>query len=71
MTVYERKDGSLNLVENFYEGDENVEYYRQKLYKFVSRLKDAIGPDFDKLFPKPTADGVRDQTQQALGLFDE
>lgn len=53
ITVYERLNGELGRVEDYQPGDENVAYYIDKLYKFASRLRDAIGDDFDRLFPRP------------------
>ena len=58
ITVYQREDGSLGLVED-YAGDVDRPHYVEKLYRFALRLKDAIGPDFDNLFPRPSARSVR------------
>lgn len=58
ITVYQREDGSLGLIED-YAGDVDRPHYVEKLYRFALRLKDAIGPDFDNLFPRPSARSVR------------
>jgi hypothetical protein len=58
ISVYQREDGSLALAGE-YAGDEDRGHYAEKLYRFALRLEDAIGPDFDRLFPRPTADLVR------------
>lgn len=54
LDVYERSNGQLERVENYVPGDENVAYYVDKLYKFASRLRDAIGDGFDRLIPRPS-----------------
>lgn len=51
--VYRKQDGSLGLLEE-YAGDEDREYYVEKLYKFAARLQDLF-PNFEALFPKPQA----------------
>ncbi len=51
--VYQRSDGSLARIED-YAGDEDRPYYAEKLYKFALRLREAIGPEFDQLFPRPS-----------------
>ena len=51
--LYQRSDGTLARVED-YAGDEDRLYYAEKLRKFAARLQEAIGPDFDKLCPKPS-----------------
>jgi len=71
VNVYRRKDGTLGLLEE-YAGDEDRDHLALKLYKFAARLKDAVGPDFDRLFPKPRpqvsgAGGIALQTQLDLG----
>ncbi|MDH7480555.1 MAG: DNA polymerase domain-containing protein [Armatimonadota bacterium] len=53
VTVYERNDGSLGLIEE-YQGDEDRQRLLEKLYKFACRLREAFGDDFDLLFPKPS-----------------
>ena len=69
MTVYQRSDGALARVEH-YAGDEDRAYYADKLYKFALRLADAIGPDFDRLFPPPSLERARQESvgQRSLGL---
>jgi DNA polymerase elongation subunit (family B) len=69
MTVYQRADGSLARVED-YAGDEDRAYYADKLYKFALRLADAIGLDFDRLFPPPSLERARQESagQRSLGL---
>jgi DNA polymerase elongation subunit (family B) len=71
ITVYERKDGSLALLENYSQGDENIFYYMDKLHKFASRLKEAFSGDFDRLIPRPTPQGLPQNLQQSLDLFGE
>lgn len=66
--VYERADGELGLREE-YANDENVRYYMDKLYKFAKRLEEALDGDFNRLIPKPTAQGLPHQTQTTLDLF--
>jgi len=63
--VYRKQDGSLGLLEE-YAGDEDREYYVDKLYKFAARLQDLF-PNFDALFPKPQA---IIQAENQLSLFD-
>ncbi len=53
VTVYERNDGTLGLIEE-YRGDENRQRLLEKLYKFACRLREAFGDDFDTLFPNPS-----------------
>ncbi|MCE7700248.1 MAG: hypothetical protein K8E24_015930, partial [Methanobacterium paludis] len=69
--VYERRDGALARVEEHVSGDENTAYYMQKLYRFASRLREAIGERFDLLIVKPTAQGLPHAGQQVLDLFDD
>lgn len=52
ITVYERKDGTLGLIEE-YAGDENTEHLLEKLYKFACRLRECFGDEFDELIPNP------------------
>jgi DNA polymerase elongation subunit (family B) len=67
--VYQRSDGSLARFED-YAGDEDRAYYAEKLYKFALRLEDAIGSDFDRLFPRPSVATARQESvgQQSLGF---
>lgn len=53
VTVYERNDGTLGLIEE-YHGDEDRQRLLEKLYKFACRLREAFGDDFDALFPNPS-----------------
>jgi len=69
ITVYERRDGTLGLLEQYTPGDENTAYYMDKLYKFAQRLREAFSGDFDALIPKPTAHGLPHQHQVSLDLF--
>ena len=71
VNVYRRTDGTLGLLEE-YAHDEDRDHLAEKLYKFALRLKEAVGPDFDRLFPKPRPQGSRKgplalQTQLDLG----
>jgi DNA polymerase elongation subunit (family B) len=69
MTLYQRTDGALARLED-YAGDEDRAYYADKLYKFALRLADAIGPDFDRLFPPPSLARARQESagQRSLGF---
>jgi hypothetical protein len=69
VTVYQRADGALARIED-YAGDEDRGYYADKLYKFALRLEDAIGPEFDRLFPRPSVSTARQESvgQQRLGF---
>lgn len=58
VTVYQRADGSLARLED-YAGDEDSAYYADRLYRFALRLGDAVGPDFESLFPRPSARSAR------------
>lgn len=64
VNLYQRKDGSLGTIED-YAGDEDREHYANKLYRFALRLKEAIGEDFDYLFPRPET-VIREQQQPSL-----
>ena len=66
--VYERAGGDLGLKDE-YAHDENVRYYMDKLYKFAKRLEEAFDGDFDRLIPKPNAQGLPHQSQTTLDLF--
>jgi DNA polymerase elongation subunit (family B) len=67
--VYQRSDGALARIED-YAGDEDRPYYAEKLYRFALRLREAIGPEFDRLFPRPSAKVMRRAAagQATLGL---
>ena len=67
--VYERANGKLGLIEDYTPGDENVAYYVEKLHKFASRLREAIGPTFPEIVPKPGPGGHIETA--ILDLFDE
>ncbi len=58
ISVYQRSDGSLARMED-YRGDEDRGHYAEKLYRFVLRLQNAIGPEFDRIFPRPSAQTMR------------
>lgn len=66
--IYEKADGELGLKDE-YAHDENVRYYMDKLYKFAKRLEEALDGDFNRLIPKPTAQGLPHQAQTTLDLF--
>ena len=73
VTIYERNDGEIGLIEN-YAGDENRDYLADKLYKFACRLREAFGEEFDLLFPRPgsrlsAAREAEAAGQQTLDLF--
>jgi DNA polymerase elongation subunit (family B) len=69
ISVYQRADGSLGRVEE-YAGDEDRAYYAEKLYKFALRIEEAVGPEFDRLFPRPSIGSARQESagQRSLGL---
>jgi DNA polymerase I len=69
VTVYERANGELALLEDYRPGDENTIYYMEKLYKFACRLQEAIGERFHQLIPKPTPQGLPNRAQPQLDLF--
>ena len=62
--LYQREDKSLALAAE-YNHDEDIEYYQSKLHKFATRLESAIGPDFDRLFPKPFTGAKRKARENA------
>jgi len=64
VNLYQRADGSLGMMED-YAGDEDREHYANKLYRFALRLREAIGDDFDLLFPRPEQ-VIREQQQPSL-----
>jgi DNA polymerase elongation subunit (family B) len=64
VNLYQRADGSLGMIED-YAGDEDREHYANKLYRFALRLREAIGEDFDLLFPRPEQ-VIREQQQPSL-----
>jgi DNA polymerase elongation subunit (family B) len=66
ITVYERADGTLALLEQYSSGTENVGYYMDKLYKFACRLREAVGPRFDALIPRPGPNGLEGAGQLSL-----
>ncbi|HEU4753565.1 MAG TPA: DNA polymerase domain-containing protein, partial [Armatimonadota bacterium] len=53
LLVYQRQDGTLAPAQA-YAHDEDRWYYLDKLYRFATRLKEALGPEFQRLCPKPT-----------------
>jgi len=64
VNLYQRADGSLGMMED-YADDEDREHYANKLYRFALRLREAIGDDFDLLFPRPEQ-VIREQQQPSL-----
>ncbi len=68
--VYQRVDGTIALTSD-YANDEDTDYLLDKLYKFACRLREAIGEDFDRIIPRPSAISKAEAAgQQTLGLFD-
>ena len=70
--LYQREDKAL-VPASDYADDEDVEHYQTKLYKFAQRLEAAIGPDFERLFPKPLTGSKRkakEDAKQQMALFD-
>jgi DNA polymerase elongation subunit (family B) len=65
--VYERADGKLGLMEEFTPGSESPLAYMEKLHKFACRLREAVGPGFDDLIPRPSRAGIVRQAR--LDLF--
>ncbi|MBI3911975.1 MAG: DNA polymerase [Armatimonadetes bacterium] len=68
ITVYERRDGSLALADD-YVGDEDRWYYLEKLYKFAGRLREAVGGEFDRVFPPPSRRLLQAQQAGQAMLF--
>ncbi len=68
--IYEKADGTLGKRED-YANDENTKYYMDKLYKFAKRLEEVFGDaaTFQKLIPKPNAQGLPKNLQTSLDLF--
>ena len=68
--IYEKADGTLGKREE-YANDENTKYYMDKLYKFAKRLEEVFGnaATFQRLIPKPTAQGLPKNLQTSLDLF--
>ncbi|MDW8322216.1 MAG: DNA polymerase domain-containing protein [Armatimonadota bacterium] len=64
VNLYQRADGSLGMIED-YAGDEDREHYANKLYRFALRLREAVGEDFDLLFPRPEQ-VIKEQQQPSL-----
>ncbi len=61
--VYRKADGLLESVEK-YAGDEDRAALAEKLYKFASRLKPALGDEFDRIIPRPK--GIKSGQQAVL-----
>ncbi|UCC68314.1 MAG: DNA polymerase [Armatimonadota bacterium] len=58
ISVYQKADGSLGLLQD-YAGDEDRVHYAEKLYRFAVRLREAVGPRFEELFPYPSVRAAR------------
>ena len=61
--TYQRADRTLALRDS-YAGDEDRDYYGEKLYKFAGRLREAFTDmggevEFDRIFPKPLSAAKR------------
>jgi DNA polymerase elongation subunit (family B) len=69
LVVYQRADGSLGLAEA-YRGDEDTWHYLDKLYRFATRLQEALGEDFKRLCPRPVRKRVEAERAGQLSLFD-
>jgi DNA polymerase elongation subunit (family B) len=69
ISVYQRSDGTLARLED-YGGDEDRGHYAEKLYRFALRLEGAIGSEFDRIFPRPSTQAMRQASagQMDLGL---
>ncbi len=68
LQIYEKANGELGLRDE-YANDENLRYYMDKLFKFARRLEEGFAGEFDRLIPKPTAQGLPHQAQTTLDLF--
>ena len=70
IALYRRADKTLALLEE-YAGDEDVEHYAFKLYRFACRLREAVGESkFEVLFPKPIPFAKRpDPAQLTMDLW--
>lgn len=72
-TIYQRAGDRALVPAAEYAGDEDVEYYQTKLYKFAQRLEAAIGDDFEKLFPRPLTGAKRkaaEDLKHQMALFE-
>jgi len=69
MLVYQKADGSLGLAE-LYAGDEDRFHLLEKLHKFAGRLQEVIGPEFERLCPKPSRQAHRAQAAGQGALFE-
>ena len=69
LLVYQKADGSLGLAEA-YAGDEDRFHLQEKLHKFASRLQEVIGPEFERLCPKPSRHAHRAQEAGQGALFE-
>jgi DNA polymerase elongation subunit (family B) len=59
--VYQRADGTLARTGD-YADDADRGYYAERLYRFIVRLREAVGPQFDDLFPQPSSHSFRQAT---------
>jgi DNA polymerase elongation subunit (family B) len=66
--VYQRNDGSLGLVEE-YAADEDRWHYLEKLHKFAARLEEAVGPEFERVFPRPARKQLEAELSGQMSLF--
>jgi len=67
--LYQRADRSLALASE-YAGDEDRDYYAQKLHKFAQRLSEAFPEDeFNRLFPRPLPYAKRPNPNQGAFEF--
>jgi len=51
-----------------YAGDEDRGRYAEKLYRFAARLREAIGAQFDELFPRPSPRSLRQVSAGQTGF---
>lgn len=71
--LYQREGDKALVRAEEYAGDEDIEYYQMKLFKFAQRLEAAIGEDFERLFPKPLTGAKRKkekENKQQMALFE-
>jgi DNA polymerase I len=67
--IYQRIDGSLARIEE-YARDEDRYYYADKLRRFAARLEEAIGPEFDRICPRPSRHRAEAMAAGQASLFE-
>ncbi len=73
LLLYQRENDRALVSVDEYAGDEDIEHYQTKLYKFAERLRAAVGDDFEALFPRPLTGAKRKAAEDAkhqMALFE-